>query len=75
MYNIYIATNTNKQNLKCVFHFVLHIHKSACVKIHLLFIGTWKDLSTPNTLSVKVFGITDSGDFSFSHKLPGDQIS
>lgn len=46
------------------------------VKNTIFFIGTWKDLSTPNTLSVKVFGtIDDTGDFSFSHKLPGDQIS
>lgn len=49
--------------------------KVLVLKIYLCFIGTWKDLSTPKTLSVKVFGATDTGDFSFSHMLPGDQIS
>jgi len=42
---------------------------------YVLYISTWKDLSTPKTLSVKVSGATDTGDVSFSHKLPGDQIS
>lgn len=44
-------------------------------KIVYFILSTWKDLSTPNTLSVKALGTTVTGDFSFSHRLPGDHIS
>lgn len=75
MYTDFSIKSPILYNIECVIliKVILLEEKSLCFLY--IDIGTWKDLSTPNTLSVKVFGTTDTGDFSFSHKLPGDQIS